>query len=155
MSRTRVISLGVLVALVAMTAQAQQVPNPRTVAEVPGPTPGPWTKAYVQMVGRMAYIWGFPLAVYFNQRAIHENISETIMVNGVPLGPLNQVAMFHDYVNPSERSLGDPNQDVVYGLSYMDLRKQPVIVQVPEFGDRYWVIEILDARAHEFSELGK
>ena len=155
MNRTRVISLGVLVALVAMTAQAQQVPNPRTVAEVPGPTPGPWTKAYVQMVGRMAYIWGFPLAVYFNQRAIHENISETIMVNGVPLGPLNQVAMFHDYVNPSERSLGDPNQDVVYGLSYMDLRKQPVIVQVPEFGDRYWVIEILDARAHEFSELGK
>ena len=63
--------------------------------------------------------------------------------------------MWHDYVDPSERSLGDPNQDVVYGLSYMDLGKEPVIVQVPEFGDRYWVIEAEDARADEFSNLGK
>lgn len=59
------------------------------------------------------------------------------MVNGV--APVNQLVMWHDYVDPSERPLGDPNQDVVYGLSYMDLGKEPVIVQVPEFGDRYWV----------------
>ena len=37
----------------------------------------------------------------------------------------------------------------------MDLGKGPVIVQVPEFGDRYWVIMVEDARADEFSELGK
>jgi len=30
-----------------------------------------------------------------------------------------------------------------------------VVVQVPEFGDRYWVIEVEDARADEFSQLGK
>jgi hypothetical protein len=44
------------------SAQAQQVPIPTTAAEVPGPPPGTaMTKEYVQMVGRMAYIWGWPL----------------------------------------------------------------------------------------------
>src|SRR5262245_6049461 len=150
-----IISLGLLAALFAVTAQAQQVPNPTTAAQVPGPAPGPWTKAYVQLVGRMAYVWGFPLAVYFNQQATHANVTEPMMVNGIVVAPVNQVGMWHDYVDPSERMLGDPNQDVVYGLSYLDLRKEPVIIQVPEFGDRYWVLEVEDARATEFSELGK
>ena len=42
-------------ALVVTTVQAQQVPIPTTAAQVPGPASGTaMTKAYVQMVGRMA-----------------------------------------------------------------------------------------------------
>jgi hypothetical protein len=41
--------------------QAQQVPIPQTAAEVPGPALGPMTKEYVQAVGRLAYVWGWPL----------------------------------------------------------------------------------------------
>jgi hypothetical protein len=47
----------IIVALVMLagSTQAQQVPFPQTAAEVPGPAPGTaMTKAYVQMVGRMA-----------------------------------------------------------------------------------------------------
>ena len=37
--------------------QAQQMPLPKTAAEVPGPAAGnAMTKEYVQMVGRMAYL---------------------------------------------------------------------------------------------------
>jgi hypothetical protein len=132
-----------------------QVPPPTTAAEVPGPAPGPWTKEYVQMVGRMAYIWGWPLAVQINQRATHADVKEPMMVNGIGVAPVNHLVMWHDYVDPRERHLGDPNQDVLYGLSYLDLGKEPVVVQVPEFGDPYWVIEVEDARADEFSKLGK
>jgi hypothetical protein len=146
---------GIVLSMLVGNLQAQQVPNPTTAAQVPAPAPGPWTKAYVQLVGRMAYIWGWPLAATINQRAIHANVTEPMIVNGLAVAPVNQLVMYHDYINPIERSLGDPNQDVVYGVSYMDLGKEPVIVQVPEFGDRYWVCEILNARADEFSELGK
>ena len=45
---------------------------PRTAAEVRGPAPGPMTKAYVQMVGRMAYLWGWPLVYVYNQRTALE-----------------------------------------------------------------------------------
>ena len=49
-------------ALAPIAVVAQQVPIPETAAQVPGPAPGTaMTKAYVQMVGRMAYLWGWAL----------------------------------------------------------------------------------------------
>src|SRR5215469_14570235 len=76
-----------------------------TASPVPGPAPGPWTKVYVQQVGRMAYIWGRPLAV--NHRETHDNVTEPVMVNGIGVAPVNQLVMWHDYVDPSERMLGE------------------------------------------------
>ena len=32
------------------------------------------TKAYVQMVGRMAYVWGWPLVYVYNQRTISRRL---------------------------------------------------------------------------------
>ena len=55
-------------AMMPVTVRAQQVPIPQTAAEVRGPAPGPMTKAYVQLVGRMAYVWGWPLVYVYNQR---------------------------------------------------------------------------------------
>lgn len=45
--------------MLAGRAWAQQVPIPKTPAEVQGPPPGTKiTTAYVQSVGRAAYLWG-------------------------------------------------------------------------------------------------
>ena len=65
------------------SVQGQQVPIPQTAAEVPGPAPGPMTKAYVQMVGRMAYLWGWPLVYVYNQRTELTKAPEPILLNGV------------------------------------------------------------------------
>ena len=38
------------------------VPIPQSATEVPGPVPGnTMINAYVQLVGRMAYFWGYPM----------------------------------------------------------------------------------------------
>jgi hypothetical protein len=63
--------------------QAQQVPIPQTAAEVPGPAPGTMTKAYVQMAGRMAYYWGWPLVYVYNQRTELTKVPETGLLAGV------------------------------------------------------------------------
>jgi hypothetical protein len=47
--------------------------------------------------------------------------------------------MLHDYIDPAETFVTCPNQDVVYGLGFFDLDTQPVVVQVPDFDDRFWV----------------
>ena len=47
-----------------------------------------------------------------------------------------------------------PNQDVVYGLGYLSLEQEPVVIQVPEFGDRVWTIPVYDARTDQMSQLG-
>ena len=54
-------AISAILAMLAGNLHAQQVPIPQTAAEVSGPALGPMTEAYVQMVGRRAYFWGWPL----------------------------------------------------------------------------------------------
>ena len=106
------------------------------------------------MVGRMAYVWGWPLVYVYNQRNQLAKVPEPMILNSVPLAPMNQVAMLTNYVSPGETSIADPNQDVVYGLGYLSLEKEPVVIQVPDFGDRFWTTPVYDARTDQISELG-
>ena len=141
--------------MLAGNAQAQQVPIPRTAAEVPGPTPGPMTTASVQMLGRTAYVWGWPLVYVYNQRTELTKAPETGLLAGIlPIGPINQVVMLTGYLDPAEDFIAIPNQDVVYGLGWLSLAKEPVVIQVPDFGDRFWTFPVYDARTTEVSELG-
>jgi hypothetical protein len=63
--------------------------------------------------------------------------------------------MLTDYIAPEERVVACPNQDVVYGLGILDFTKEPVVVQVPDFKDRFWVYQIVDGRTDSFAKLGK
>jgi len=136
--------------------QTQQVPIPQTAAEVRGPAPGPMTKTYVQTVGRMAYVWGWPLVYVYNQRTELTKVPEPVLLNGaVCIAPMNQLSMLTGYVNPAETYIADPNQDVVYGLGFMSFEKEPVVMQVPDFGDRFWTLPVYDARTDQISQLGQ
>ena len=72
---------------VAATEQVQ-VPIPKTAADVPGPVPGnTMTNAYVQLVGRMAYMWGYPMVNAHNRRAAFAEAPEPGLLGGVvPVG---------------------------------------------------------------------
>ena len=148
-------AIGIALALLMGHLRAQQVPIPQTAAEVPGPAPGPMTKAYVQMVGRTAYVWGWPLVYVYNQRTELTKAPETVLLGGVmPVGPMNKIVMLTNYIKPTETFIAIPNQDVVYGLGWLSLAKEPVVMQVPDFGDRFWTYPVYDARTDEISELG-
>jgi hypothetical protein len=43
----------------------------------------------------------------------------------------------------------------VYGGGFSALDKEPMVFQVPDFGDRFWVYVLYDARTDEFAEIGK
>src|SRR6201999_1238399 len=59
-----------------------------------------------------------------------------------------------DYVPPDERSVACPNQDVVYGGGGLALDLSPVVIQVPDFGKRFWVYQVVDLRTDSFADLG-
>jgi hypothetical protein len=63
--------------------------------------------------------------------------------------------MLSDYVNPGERLVACPNQDVVYGGGPLALDLSPVVIQVPDFGDRFWVYALYDQRTDQFAQIGK
>src|SRR5207248_2880181 len=46
-------------------------------------------------------------------------------------------SMLTDYIAADQHFVTCPNQDTVYGGGFMSLDQQPVVVQVPDFGDRF------------------
>jgi hypothetical protein len=63
--------------------------------------------------------------------------------------------MLNDYVLPEQSFVACPNQDVAYGVAFLSLDEEPVVIQVPDFGDRFWVYALYNARTDQFGELGK
>jgi hypothetical protein len=131
-----------------------------TVAQQTVPT-GPaagtaMTKEYVQMVGRMAYIWGWALVNNAHRHAAFSQVPEPGLMGGVLPVAHNALAMLTNYVSPDQRFVTCTNQDVVYGFGFLDnLDKEPIVFQVPDFGDRFYVYALYDARTDELSQIGK
>jgi hypothetical protein len=127
-----------------------------TLLEVPGPVKGTrLTEAYARHVARDAYFWAWPMLNIYNRRLAFAHCPEVGLMNGVlPFAPLNRLSMLHDYVEPSERWVACPNQDVVYGGAIAALDESPVVVQVPDFGTRFWVYQIVDLRTDSFADIG-
>ena len=141
----------------ASPLSAQEVPVPKAPADLAQPADGvDMPVEYAKTVAAMAYVWGWPLANQHNRRAKITQAPKPALMNGtIPVAPAGRLAMLHDYIKPEQRFVACPNQDVVYGLGYMYLDKGPVVVQVPDFGDRFWVYAMYDARTDQFSKVGK
>lgn len=129
------------------------------VAQIAPPQPVPGTRmmeAYVEQTGRFSYFWAWPMVNMHNRRLLMESIPEPGLMGGiVPVAPPNSLCMLRDYIEPQERLVACPNQDVVYGFGILSLEKGPVVIQVPDFGDRFWVYQICDQRTDGFGSLGK
>jgi hypothetical protein len=125
-------------------------------AQSTGPAPGTrLTEAYARMVARDVTFWAWPMVNVYNRRLAVKDIKEPGRLGGVlPAAPVNRIAMLTDYVDPSERDVACPNQDVVYGGGLLALDLEPVVVQVPDFGDRFWMIQVVDLRTDSFAGLG-
>jgi len=114
------------------------------------------TKEYVQTVGRLAYLWGWPLVNNLNRASGVEKLPEPGRLGGiVPVSPVGYISMLTDYIEAGERYVTCPNQDTVYGAGFQRLDSKPVIVQVPDFGQRFFTYQIVDARTESFAQIGK
>lgn len=126
------------------------------MSTLPGPMAGTkFTDDYVRSLARLAYLWGWPLVNMHNRLSVASQLPGPGLVGGViPLASPGSIGMLHDYVTPEERIVACPNQDVVYGFGVIDARSGPSVVQVPDFGDRFWVYQCVDQRTDSFVHLG-
>ncbi|KPU53910.1 hypothetical protein AN403_941 [Pseudomonas fluorescens] len=130
-------------------------------ATIASPAPGPVagtkvTEPYVRMMAREAYFWAWPMANIFNRRQAFKDLPGPGLMGGiVPVAPINRLSMLSDYIDPAQRLVACPNQDVVYGAGSIALDLEPVVLQVPDFDGRFWVYQVVDLRSDSFAELGK
>lgn len=136
--------------------QALLYPSPTWADAMPGGPVGgtKLTGAYVAMVARDAYFWAWPLVNVYSRRLAFKDLPEIVMAGPIPAAPLNRLGMLRDYISWDERVVACPNQDVVYGGAALALDLSPVVVQVPEFGSRFWVYQVVDLRTDSFAALG-
>ena len=113
-------------------------------------------KDYIAMVGRSAYLWGWPMVNQINRRASFAKAPEPGRLGGVlPIAPVGHISMLTDYIAPEQTFVTCPNQDTVYGAGFMSLDQQPVVVQVPDFGNRFFTYQMVDHRTDSFASIGK
>ncbi|WP_353064616.1 DUF1254 domain-containing protein [Tunturibacter psychrotolerans] len=114
------------------------------------------TPEYVAAVGRFAYIWGWPLVNNLNRALGVKDLPGPGRVGGVvPAAPPGRISMLTDYISAEERFVTCPNQDTVYGAGFQHVDTIPVVVQVPDFGGRFFTYQIADARTNSFGNIGK
>src|SRR5262245_50381576 len=141
------------VALTAETAQAQAAPTGGLTQPATGINMQP---DYARTIAATAYVCGWPMVNMLMRKARITQAPRLGLIGGIlPAAPRGQVGMLHDYIEPSETFVTCPNQDVVYGLGFFSLDEEPVVAQVPDFGDRFWVYALYDHRTDQFGHVGK
>lgn len=112
------------------------------------------TEPYAALVARDAYFWAWPLVNLYSRRLAFENLSESVWVRPEAASLVNRLAMRSDYVSPQERWIACPSVDLLCGAAALALDRCPVVVQVPDFGARFWTYQVVDARTDAFACLG-
>ncbi len=138
-------------------AQPPATPKPSRAAQVPAPVMGTvMHPGYAMAIARKAYIWGWPMVNMMNRSTGLTHVEQPCLLNGVlPVAPMGRVAMLTSYMDPRQKMIACPNPDLVYGLGFFSLDKEPVVAQVPDFGDRFWTYALFDARTDQFGKLGR
>ncbi|MGY2184621.1 DUF1254 domain-containing protein [Pseudomonas sp. SDO5591_S426] len=142
--------------LIALPANANANANANETVIPAGPVANTvMTPGYARAVAQIAYAWGWPLVNLQTRRMMYEQVPVVGLLGPTPVAPVNQLAMLSDYIDPDIRIVAHPNQDVVYGFGALALDKEAVILQVPDFGERFWMFELADQRTDSFAQVAK
>jgi hypothetical protein len=88
-----------------------------------------------------AFVFGMP-PVYI---AVQVETMTNVATPGPGRAPLNQFGHFRQLPDASAQVVVGLNVDTLYSLASLDLSGGPVILSVPQMGDRYWLMQLIDA----------
>lgn len=97
-----------------------------------------------------AYQYGFPLVLMEVTKDVLTHTS-TVTENKVPI---NQFLYKKTFPDPSFKEVVSPNADTLYTQAWLDLSKEPMILSVPDMGDRYYLFPMLDQWTNVFFSPG-
>lgn len=109
----------------------------------------------VDAFAQAAYVWAWPMVYLHNCRDALSRLPAAGRSAGAPVAPPNHLSMLTDVIAAGADLVACPNQDTAYGFALLDLRHEPVVLQIPDFGDRFWLIQIGDQRTEGFADIGR
>jgi hypothetical protein len=101
-------------------------------------------------VATEAYIYAYPLVTMEYTRRGLTNVP-------TPEGtkaPMGQFVRMRQYPDASFRTVTAPNADTLYTQAWFDVSKEPWVISVPDMGNRYFLLPMLDGWTNVFASPG-
>src|SRR5262245_53841137 len=89
-----------------------------------------------------AYVWGFPRMLFAKYLRDLRKLA----------APLNRFIVARRLATPSEIAA---NVDTLYGFAWLDVAREPVILEVPDTDDRYYSVQLLSVFSDNFCYIGR
>ncbi len=106
----------------------------------------------LRTLGHEAYVYLYPLVTMDVTREQMTNLPADARPS---FGPANQFHHIREFPPADFRSVVRPNFDTLYSSAWLDLTAGPVRVDVPDSGDRYYMMPMLDMWTDVFANPGK
>jgi hypothetical protein len=97
------------------------------------------------------YIYGYPLVTMDMTRKFITNYA-TVQGNR---GPMGQIIKLRTYPAVDDHAVTAPNADTLYTTAFIDVSKEPWVFSIPDMGDRYYLMPMLDGWTDVFQVPGK
>ena len=98
-----------------------------------------------------AYIFGYPLITMEMTRRVMTNVREPEGTRA----PMGQLVRMRAYPNAAFRDVTAPNADTLYTTTWLDVGKEPWILNLPDMHGRYVLFPMLDGWTEVFQVPGK
>lgn len=98
-----------------------------------------------------AYIYGYPLVTMDMTRRVMTNVAEPKGTHA----PMGQFARLREYPTAAFHDVTAPNADTLYTVAWIDVGKEPWVLKLPDFHDRYYLFPMLDGWTDVFQVPGK
>ncbi len=109
--------------------------------------------ADAQKIATEAYIYAYPMVLMEVTRRVSTNVDGADPKGGIR-APMNQFAHVAAFPDDKFDTVVRPNADTLYSSLWFDVRREPVIITVPDSGGRYYLLPVLDMWTDVFTSPG-
>lgn len=114
--------------------------------------PAPMLEHEVREIAVEAYLYTYPLVTMELTRRQVTNVAAAGQAPG--RGPMNTLVHLRAYPPGSYRDVVRPNFDTLYSLAWIDVKREPMIVSIPDNKGRYYLVPMLDMWTEVFASPG-
>ena len=111
---------------------------------------GPVLKMRASLAASDGYVFGFPVLL---MDETYQAATEKPYLCGLG-GPVNTFTHKLSIPDPDFRAVVRPNVDTLYSSAFLDLTDGPMVLDVPEIKDRFYLMAMLDAWTNNFAGPG-
>lgn len=98
------------------------------------------TTAEIQDIAAAAYPYGLQQVIYMGERWIY---TQNDAPDNNAYSGLDRFFWVRKKITPDFPAVA-PNATTLYGSGYLDLRQEPIVIEMPEIDDRYFSLQVMD-----------